>query len=107
MATDKKFENALRMGHAPEPGDDKPSSERDIVIPKLPTSKIGSKEGGKIGIINKQEIALLFGIFIAYLVLISVLTFLPIMESLRIVGLLIGSFLIGDILQAIKRRMFE
>lgn len=107
MAIDEKFENALRVEHELVPGHGEPSSDREIVIPKLPTSKSGSREEGKVGIINKQEIALLFGIFIAYLVLISVLTFLPIMESLRVVGLLIGSFLIGDILQAIKRRMFE
>ncbi len=42
-------------------------------------------------------------IFLLYLVLLSVITFLPMSNSLKIMGLLIGSFILEDIHHSFKK----
>lgn len=46
----------------------------------------------------------LLGIFISYLILTIIITFLPLCLTLKILSLVIGSFLLFDILHSLKRR---
>lgn len=85
--------------------------EKEFAI--IPRVSSASKEALKIPLkrkyvgIKSPEIIICLAMFVAYLILISVITFLPIIIGFKVIGLLIGSFIIGDILQIIKRRMFE
>ena len=42
-------------------------------------------------------------IFLLYLILLAVITFLPMSNTLKILGLLIGSFILEDIMHFIKK----
>jgi len=46
-------------------------------------------------------------IFLAYLFLLGIISYLPINFSLQITGLLVGSFLLFDIFRSIKARSRE
>ena len=46
----------------------------------------------------------LLGIFIVYLILTVAVTYLPLCLTLKILSLVIGSFLLFDILHSLKRR---
>ena len=88
------------------------ADEKEFKI--IPRSSLPEKESVKrtdskeeyLGI-KSPEIIICLAMFVAYLILISLLTFLPMTLLFKIVSLLIGSFIIADILQIIKRRMFE
>ena len=46
-------------------------------------------------------------IFLLYLILLAVITFLPMSNTLKILGLLIGSFILEDIMHFIKKIYVE
>jgi len=44
-------------------------------------------------------------IFVGYLILLGVITFLPIVFSLKVLGLIIGSFILIDLFRSLKEKI--
>lgn len=55
--------------------------------------------------VDKSFVYFPLGIFIAYLILVVGITFLPLTFTLKILGLVIGSFLLFDILLSFKHKI--
>ena len=75
--------------------------KEEIIIKELPRGPaIEGSEETKSKLIWKPFL-LIFG---SYLILLAVITFLPITFSLKLIGLMIGSFLIEDLHRSLKAR---
>lgn len=81
-----------------------PSLDSSGLKEKAKVPKQEKKSSRKIQNSNAIIFLLIFGSFLTLLIAI---TFLPLSSSLKTLGLLIGSFLIFDLHQSIKRQLKE
>ncbi len=77
-----------------------PDEEKDIkIIPRVKNPVLSSEEGRCIC----KDKFILFGIiFGGFLIMLTVITFLPLSFPLKLAGVLIGSFLLVDLHKTLK-----
>jgi len=68
-------------------------------LPKVPKSLVEKSKRIEIWVTS-------LGLFICFLILLAAVTYLPIGFSLKVMALLIGSFLLIDIHKSIKLRLY-
>ena len=79
-------------------------AEKDIkIIESLPRVPESFKPGKDYKLFHLSALS----IFLAYLFLLGIVSYLPITFSLKITGLLVGSFLLFDIFRSIKAKSYE
>ena len=73
--------------------------KESTIIPPIQTLR--SKE--EISVSTKDKRILYLGVFISFICLITVVTFLPMSQTLKMVSLIIGSFILVDLHRTLKR----
>jgi len=79
-------------------------NKKDIkIIPGLPKIRMSETQLAE----GEQEVKweMYLAIFASYLILLGVVTFLPIAFSLKLIGLIIGSFILLDLFRSLKERI--